>query len=95
MAGFSKNGSVQDMTNKQNTNFGQPNCWPLKLYSSEIANWNFPLPYIYLLPTATTPFNMACDEVDPSLIIDGCQKRKLAAHIMSEDNVSADKNVDL
>jgi len=34
---------------------------------------------------------MARDEVDLSLIVDGPQKWKLAAHITSEDNVSADK----
>jgi len=34
---------------------------------------------------------MACDEVDLSLIVDGLQKQKLAAHITSEDNVSVDK----
>ncbi|KAG5644314.1 hypothetical protein H0H81_009617, partial [Sphagnurus paluster] len=35
---------------------------------------------------------MARDEVDPSLIVDGPRKRKLAAHITSEDNASADKD---
>jgi len=34
---------------------------------------------------------MACDEVDLSLIVDSLRKWKLAAHITSEDNVSADK----
>ncbi|KAG5647790.1 hypothetical protein H0H81_007425 [Sphagnurus paluster] len=35
---------------------------------------------------------MARDEVNLSLIVDGPRKRKLAAHITSEDNVSADKD---
>ena len=32
-----------------------------------------------------------CNEVDPSLILDGPWKYKLPAHITTEDNVLADK----
>lgn len=42
--------------------------------------------------TSTSPFIMARDEVDPSLITNDPHKRKLPSYATNNDNISADKN---
>lgn len=46
---------------------------------------------LFVLPF-TQSSTMARDEVNTDLIVEGPRKRKLAAHITSEDNASADKD---